>query len=284
MQAAFLTSIWQLFSFQPLYYRDSNPKTPDPHIHVILRASPKESLALKRKVTSRPKFVNNGTTVVFYAVISLRITWLTAMTSPPTVFLVDDDPGVRDALSLSLKTAGLNVEAYDTAESFLAAYCCDRPGCLVLDVRMPQMSGLELQEALKANRIKIPIIFITGHGDIPMSVRAIKAGALDFLEKPFRMQVLLERVQEAMAKDARVRESDTDKQAVIGRYMRLTPREREIMSLIIEGKSSKEIAKELHVSPRTVETHRSRIIDKMEAKSLSDLVAMSFSCGLNQLT
>ncbi len=204
------------------------------------------------------------------------------MTSVPTVFLVDDDPGVRDALSLSLKTADLNVETYDAAESFLAAYCSDRPGCLVLDVRMPQMSGLELQEALTANRIRIPIIFITGHGDIPMSVKAIKAGAIDFLEKPFRMQVLLERVQEAMAKDARTRESDIDKQAIIRRYARLTPREREIMNLIIEGKSNKEIAKELHVSPRTVETHRSRIIDKMEAKSLPDLVAMVFSCGLNK--
>jgi RNA polymerase sigma factor (sigma-70 family) len=206
------------------------------------------------------------------------------MTSLPTVFLVDDDAGVRDALSLSLKTAGLNVETYDAAEPFLAAYSRDRPGCLVLDVRMPQMSGPELQETLKANGVKIPIIFITGHGDIPMSVKAIKEGAIDFLEKPFRMQVLLERVQEAMLKDAQARESDTDKQAIIERYALLTPREREILSLIIAGKSSKEIAKELHVSPRTIETHRSRIIDKMKAKSLSDLLAMAFSCGLNQLT
>lgn len=202
------------------------------------------------------------------------------MQSQPMVFLVDDDPAVRELFSLSLRLAGLNVADYPSARTFLEAYDPDQPGCLVLDVSLPDMSGLELQEALTAKQIHIPIIFITGHGDIPMSVKAIKAGAVDFLQKPFKKEVLLERVLEALAVDAQSRQDDAERANVINRFVHLTPREQEVMALVVGGKSNKEIARQLAISHRTVETHRARIMEKMAANSLPELVAMAAACGI----
>jgi two-component system response regulator FixJ len=205
------------------------------------------------------------------------------MTPQPTVFLVDDDPAVRDSLSFTLARAELRVESYPSAQAFLEAYTPDQPGCLVLDVSLPGMSGLELQQALSARQIHLPIIFITGYGDIPMSVQAMKAGAIDFLPKPFRKELLLERVLEALAEDARSRQDDADKAAFRTRFASLTRREQEIMALVVSGKSNKEIARLLSISHRTVETHRARIMEKMAAKSFSELIAMATACGVNRL-
>lgn len=199
---------------------------------------------------------------------------------PPTVFLVDDDPAIRGSLTLSLATAGLTVESYASAQDFLAAYTPARPGCLVLDVRMPEITGLELQALLTARGIRIPIIFISAHGDIPMSVKAIKAGAVDFLEKPFRRAALLERIQEALAQDAAARREEAKRTAVTARAARLTAREQEVLALVVAGRSSKEIARQLDVSHRTVETYRVRIMEKLDADSLSDLVAKAVAYGL----
>ena len=157
----------------------------------------------------------------------------------PTVFLVDDDDAVRESLVLYLEHKGLVVEGYPTAEAFLDGYNPDCPGCLVLDVRMPGMSGHELQEALIAKGYSIPIIFITGHGDVQMSVRAVKAGAVDFLEKPFKKSVLMERIEEAIAHDALTRERSGWERTVKARYEGLTPREREVMALVVAGNSNK---------------------------------------------
>ena len=198
----------------------------------------------------------------------------------PTVFLIDDDPAIRDLLTLFLVRAGLTVESYASARLFLEAYNPDQPGCLVLDVSMPDMSGLELQEALSAKQIHIPIIFITGHGDIPMSVRAIKAGAVDFLEKPFKKEILLARVREALIEDAKTRQGDAEKATIRTRFARLTPREQEVMALVITGKSNKEIAKQLAISHRTVETHRARIMEKMATKSLPELITLASALKL----
>jgi len=202
------------------------------------------------------------------------------MNRQPTVFLVDDDEAVRDSLSLSLEMAGLTVVGYASAQAFLDHYDPTQPGCLILDVRMPDMSGLELQEALTTRKINIPIIFITGHGDVPMSVKAVKAGAVDFLEKPFKKEILLERIQEALAQDAQYRQAEADTSLVLSRFVHLTPREQEVMALVIAGKSNKEIARALAISPRTVETHRARIMEKMEADSLADLVTLATQCGI----
>jgi RNA polymerase sigma factor (sigma-70 family) len=199
----------------------------------------------------------------------------------PKVFLIDDDPAIRDLLTLFLARAGLTVESYASARLFLEAYNPDQPGCLVLDVSMPDMSGLELQEALSAKQIHIPIIFITGHGDIPMSVRAIKAGAVDFLEKPFKKEILLARVREALKEDAKTRQDDAEKASIRMRFARLTPREQEVMTLVIAGKSNKEIAKQLAISHRTVETHRARIMEKMATKSLPELITLASALELS---
>lgn len=205
------------------------------------------------------------------------------MSAQPVVFLVDDDHGVRETLHQMLEHEKLLVKSYPAAQAFLDDYDPAVPGCLVLDVRMPGMSGLELQEILAERQIKIPIIFITGYGDVPMSVKAIKAGAVDFLQKPFRKQSLLECVNRAMAEDMRSRQDNIQRIAIRNRFSRLTPREREIMEFIVVGKSNKEIAKELHISHRTVEIHRARVFDKMEANSLPDLIAMAVVCGVCQL-
>jgi len=203
--------------------------------------------------------------------------------SPPTVFIVDDDPGMLDSVRLLLESAALFTECHCSARSFLETYRAHRPGCLILDVRMPEMSGLELQELLAVRSVNIPIIFITGHGDVPMSVNAMKSGALDFLEKPFDDETLVFCVRQALEHDARAREVEAQNSSVAVRLSRLTEREQEVMSLVVTGRSNKEIALKLSCSHRTVEVHRSRLMAKMEAHTLPELVSMAAICGLDTL-
>jgi len=195
-----------------------------------------------------------------------------------TVFVVDDDDAMRDALVQLLETAGLQVEAHADGPAFLAAYEADRPGCLLLDMAMPGMTGLEVQAALNARGLTIPTIFLTGHGDIPMAVRAVQAGAVDFLEKPIQGAALLERVQRALALDLEWRQTQGRTQSIQQRYARLSSRERECMALIASGLTSKEIARELGISPRTVEVHRTHVMHKMGAANLADLLNMAACC------
>lgn len=195
-----------------------------------------------------------------------------------TIFVVDDDAAMRDALVQLLETSGLQVEAHADGPAFLAAYEADRTGCLLLDMAMPGMTGLEVQAALNARGLTIPTIFLTGHGDIPMAVRAVQAGAVDFLEKPIQGAALLERVQRALALDLEWRQTQGRIQAIQQRYVRLSSRERECMALIASGLTSKEIARELGISPRTVEVHRTHVMHKMGAANLADLVNMAACC------
>ena len=192
----------------------------------------------------------------------------------PTVFVVDDDEGVRNSLRFLLKSVGLTTRALSSATEFLDAYKPSQPGCLVLDVRMPGMSGLELQEQLNLRGAVIPVIFITGHGDISMSVRAMKAGAIDFLTKPFRDQDLIDRIQRALERDARNRAALDQHARIRERLDSLTPREREVLALMTRGKPNKIMAAELGVSQRTVEIHRARVMEKSGAASLAQLVRM----------
>jgi len=192
----------------------------------------------------------------------------------PTVFVVDDDEPVRDAIGLLLDTVDIPHECYGSATAFLDGYPGKRTGCLVLDIRMPGMSGLELQDQLIGCGDPLPIIFITGHGDIPMAVEAMKKGAVDFIRKPFRDQELLDRIQEALSRDAENREHHADLEAVRTRASNLTPREREVFERVAEGQANKVVAIELDISERTVEIHRSQVMQKMEARNLADLVKM----------
>jgi len=195
-----------------------------------------------------------------------------------TVFVVDDDEAMRDALSQLLEAAGLQVETYAGGAEFLAAYGENRPGCLLLDMAMPGMTGLEVQAELNSHGFAIPILFLTGHGDIPMAVRAVQAGAVDFLEKPVKGAVLRERVQRALKLDEEWRELRHHADAVNQRHARLSPREREIMALAVTGLTSKEIARQLSISPRTVEVHRTHVMHKMDAANLAELIRLAASC------
>lgn len=197
------------------------------------------------------------------------------MDTSPLVYVVDDDDAVRDALTLLLEVSGFAARGCASAQAFLDIYEPGRPACLVLDVRMPGTGGLELQELLSQREVDIPIIFITGHGEVPTSARAFRAGAVDFLEKPFSDAVLLDRVAEALTRVSRTRRHTRAREAATGRYAQLTPREREVMARVVAGSSSKEIARALGVSHRTVETHRARIMDKMHAESLAELMRMA---------
>ena len=197
-----------------------------------------------------------------------------AKKAPPTVFVVDDDESVRGSLRFLLRSAGLESRAFGSAAEFLAAYDPAQPGCLVLDVRMPGMSGLELQQELNLRGAVIPVIFITGHGDIPMAVEAMQHGAHDFLQKPFRDEDLIERVRGALAKDAKARAALEEHKAIRTRLDSLTPREREVLVLMARGKPNKVMAHELGVSQRTVEIHRARVMEKSGASSLAELVRM----------
>jgi FixJ family two-component response regulator len=196
------------------------------------------------------------------------------MNAEAKVFVVDDDLAERDALGLLLKQAGFDMKGYPSAESFLQDYDPNQPGCLVLDIILPGMSGLELQQKLADAAVAMPIIFLTGHGDVTRSARAFKAGAVDFVEKPCDCDDLLERIQDAIEIDARWRLEDLEKSGIMHRFTRLTPREREVMAFMVSNKSSKEIAAQLNVSHRTIEVHRSRVLHKMEVDSLLELVTM----------
>ena len=202
------------------------------------------------------------------------------MTTPePTVFLVDDDHAVRDALGLLLDTAGFNTVSFSSASEFLERYDASQPGCLVLDIRMPGMSGMELQEALVDQAAGLPIIFLTGHGNVRMSAKAFRTGAIDFLEKPFDEAVLLERIHEAMDLDKTKRESAARHAHASSRLSVLTPREREVMLLLVAGNTNKEIAAKLDLSTRTIETHRGRVMDKSGVQSVAELVELAISSG-----
>lgn len=192
----------------------------------------------------------------------------------PVVFIVDDDEAVRGSLRLLLKSVGLVPTALGSAREFLEKYDPAQPGCLVLDVRMPEMSGLELQEQLNLQGAIIPVIFITGHGDVPMAVEAMQAGAFDFLQKPFRDQDLIDRIQRALEKDRNSRAALNERGLISARMESLTPREREVLTLMCSGKPNKIMAADLGVSQRTVEIHRARVMEKMGATSLAQLVRM----------
>lgn len=197
------------------------------------------------------------------------------METEPTVFVVDDDDALRESLQWLIKPMGVNVECYGTAKAFLEAYDSSRPGCLVLDVRMPGLGGLDLQEQLTARGIVLPVIIITGHGEVPMAVRAMKSGAIDFLEKPFSDQVLLDRIRDAIAQDTRKRREQARRAEVMARLALLTRREREVMEMVVVGMANKQIAAALHISQKTVEAHRARVMDKMQADSVAELVRLA---------
>jgi FixJ family two-component response regulator len=197
------------------------------------------------------------------------------MTEPqPTVFIVDDDEALRESLCLLVRSAGLGAHAYADAQAFLDEFSADRPGCVVADVRMPGISGLELQDRLNAVGLHPPLIIITGHADVPAAVRALKGGAVDFVEKPFDPQRLLDRIQEAIGRDAAAREAAAREATLLERMASLTPREREVMDHVVSGHANKVIAFDLDISERTVELHRARVMKKMRARSLAELVSM----------
>ena len=197
------------------------------------------------------------------------------MRSEPTVHIVDDDPAIRQAMEFLMRSVGMRYEIYRSADEFLSAHDESVSGCLVLDIRMPGMGGLELQERLRERGSSLPIIFITGHADVPMAVDAMQKGAFDFIQKPFRDQDLLERINAAMKADHAKRAEHERRSEVGERLASLTPREREVMDLVVTGRPNKIVAYELGVSQRTVEIHRARVMEKMGANSLADLVRMS---------
>jgi FixJ family two-component response regulator len=206
---------------------------------------------------------------------------------PPIVFVVDDDPSVRRAIKRLIESVGLQVELFGSAPEFLRSKRPDAPSCLVLDIRLPGISGLDFQRQLAEADIHIPIIFITGHGDIPMSVRAMKAGAVEFLTKPFRDEDLLAAIQLALERDRTRRQQESERRqqeseirALRERFKSLTPREQEVLRLVVLGRLNKQIAGELGTSEITIKVHRARVMRKMQAESLADLVRMASRLGL----
>lgn len=193
----------------------------------------------------------------------------------PIIFVVDDDEAVRLSTEMLIKSMGLRVESFHSAAEFLEDFDPQQPGCVILDIRMPGMSGLELQQHLNEMKASIPIVFVTGHGDVPMAVKAMKAGAVDFIQKPFRDQELIDRVHAALDEDREKREESAVVGEINTRIKALTSREFEVMGLVVEGKPNKEVAFDLGLSPRTVEIHRARVMHKMRAGSLADLVRMA---------
>ncbi len=196
-------------------------------------------------------------------------------TTVRTVFVVDDDDGVRTSLGILLDSSGYQAVAFGSAGDFLAQYDPGRPGCLLLDMRMPEMTGMELLQQLASRGAFLPVIFITGHGDVPMAVEAMKAGAFDFLQKPFNPRDLLERVERALAADQEARQVLLRIEELRRREASLTPREREVMALIVAGRANKVIAMDLGLSERTVEIHRARVMEKMATRSVAHLVRMA---------
>ncbi|ERP91635.1 LuxR family transcriptional regulator [Marinobacter sp. ES-1] len=194
-----------------------------------------------------------------------------------TVYVVEDDEAVRDSLELLLKSDGKPVKTFESANAFLKDYSDKMAGCIVLDIRMPGMDGMELQKKLNEKHSILPIIFVTGHGDVPMAVDAMKEGAVDFIQKPYREEALLEKIEAALEQDLEQRKTLDEKQEIIRRVKSLTPREAEIMDRMIAGQANKVIAIELEISQRTVEIHRSRVMHKMGTHSLAHLVRMVLS-------
>ncbi|AHI32078.1 MULTISPECIES: response regulator FixJ [Marinobacter] len=194
-----------------------------------------------------------------------------------TVYVVEDDEAVRDSLELLLKSDGKPVKTYDNANAFLKDYSEKMAGCIVLDIRMPGMDGMELQKKLNEKHSILPIIFVTGHGDVPMAVDAMKEGAVDFIQKPYREEALLQKIEAALEQDKEQRKTLGEKQEILRRVKSLTPREHEIMDRMIAGQANKVIAIELEISQRTVEIHRSRVMHKMGTHSLAHLVRMVLS-------
>jgi two-component system response regulator FixJ len=199
-----------------------------------------------------------------------------------TVFVVDDDADLRESLGWLFQSAGLRVKSYSTAQEFLTDYKPEEPGCLLLDVRMPGLSGLDLQEELRRRGVPPPIIIMTGHARVPMAVRALKGGAIDFIQKPFSDQSLLERIRQAIDLDRRTRQVRTEAAKFAALLTYLTPREREVMDLVIAGKPNKIIAADLGISPKTVEIHRGRVMEKMQVESVAELVRLDLLCRANQ--
>jgi FixJ family two-component response regulator len=198
----------------------------------------------------------------------------------PIVFVVDDDPSVRTSTERLVRSAGFKVKTFGSAREFLETFRPDGPACLVLDVRLPGQSGLDLQRELTGSGVQIPIIFMTGHGDIPMSVRAMKSGAVEFLTKPYRKNDLLEAIRASIERDRASRKERLETGALRQRFEQLTPREREVMALVVSGLLNKQIAGELATSERTIKFHRAHIMQKMEAESLAELVRMAGQLGV----
>jgi FixJ family two-component response regulator len=199
----------------------------------------------------------------------------------PVVFVVDDDAATRETLKSLIRSVGLQVELFSSAQDFLKSKRPDAPGCLVLDVRLPGISGLEFQRNLADRHIAIPIIFITGHGDIQMSVRAMKAGAIEFLTKPFRDQDLLDAIQIGLEKDRDRRHRDAEVAELQARFESLTPRERQVLPLVVSGRPNKQIAADIGTSEATAKVHRSQLMRKMHAESLPELVRMAEKMGIS---
>lgn len=201
------------------------------------------------------------------------------VTPRPTVHLVDDDEDIREAITMLLVTEGITVRPYEDAGGLLERLTKKDTGCLILDVRLPDMDGLTLQRALHQRGIDLPVIFITGHGDIPMAVRAVNDGALDFLEKPFQDDALLEAVEQALEVEAAHREDQHRRAEIEQRLAQLTPRERQVLEGLLDGKPNKLIARDLDVSVRTVEIHRGNLMQKMQARSASHLARLALACN-----
>jgi FixJ family two-component response regulator len=196
------------------------------------------------------------------------------------VFVVDDDRGVRQSIQDLVESVGLRCLCFPTAQDFLNCKCADGPGCLILDVRLPGMSGLQFQSSLAEAGIRIPVIFVTGHGDIPMSVKAMKSGAIEFFTKPFRDQDLLDAIQQALERDRSGREQRCALDDLQQRYRTLTEREREVMGLVVSGMLNKQVASKLNATEATIKIHRSRVMEKMKARSLPELVRMADAIGV----
>ncbi len=202
------------------------------------------------------------------------------MADDATVFVVDDDADVRDSLCALLEAAGFRAEAFDSATKFLASGRSTHGGCLITDIRMPDMDGLELQQELVNRRVELPVIIVTGHGDVPLAVRAMKAGAIDFIEKPFDDELLLASVRRAFTEGQRTRMDTALADMAKERIAALTPRERQVLEYLVAGRPNKVIAYELDISPRTIEIHRAHLMDKMQAHSLSELVRMAIAARI----
>ena len=200
--------------------------------------------------------------------------------SETAVFIVDDDEAVRESLAALLDSCGYRATAYRSAREFLAACPADASGCLLADVRMPDMDGLELQERVAAERPGLAVVIMTGHGEVPIAVRAMKAGAIDFIEKPFAEEVIIACVERAATHSKTARRKNSEVEAISGRLELLTPRERDVLDGLVKGLPNKTIAYDLGISPRTVEIHRARVMEKMQANSLSELVRMALAAGI----